>query len=245
MLLVEVKNCNGGGSNRLLLLDVAYVDGLRGYCALFGLAPMFATYWSRWRFWTLVPATRFQNSGSKCHLTMLDALKFNEMYRLGDFMIGTRPPLKMRIVADTSMARAARRNAGQLTQLPFTVKDVEFYCDGVRIESSKEKSLAFYLMLNGGWHEEEPHVEMDDGAPLYFEFTSSPQGFDPVQGFAMFGFASTMIASVYTHLTVNENTIERLTPRSSPAALGILIAPDYKSAHLPLWRFHIQPADDK
>ena len=181
-LLIEVKNCHGGSSNPKLVLDSAYVEALQGYCGLFGVDLRIAIYWSRWRLWSLVPIRRFSSTNGRREIAMLDALRFNEMGRLGEVMIGTLPRLRMRLVADRSKKRAATKRGDDTDEVIFTVAAVEFYCGDNRIDDAKEKSLAYYFMMYGSWLAQEPRVEMEGGKPLFFEFESIRSAMTPNKG---------------------------------------------------------------
>src|SRR5258708_4056372 len=97
---VEVKNCNDVRLSGHVRLTDAYVAELERYAAYFGKPVRIATYWSRWRLWTLVSTKHLPRDGGGRTLTMEKALKMNEMADIGDFSIGTTPPLKLRVTAD-------------------------------------------------------------------------------------------------------------------------------------------------
>lgn len=222
-----------------------YVDGLERYGGIFALPVKIAVYWARWRLWTLISTTNLGFENGKRTLNLLGAIKKNEMAKLGDFMIGTKPPLTMRLVADRSKGRVIRGEKRGHREVGFTIADIEFFCDRVKVIDEKEKALAFYLIMFGDWKQEDPCGVFEGEELTGIDFTCAPEEFDPAQGFAMIGYASSMISNVLGDLTVDAGEVERLTPKGDPGSFGILIDPGYKGIHLPLWRFHMEPGKDE
>ena len=84
---------------------------------------------------------------------------------------------------------------------------------------------------------------LENGQFAGAEFAATPE--TPTdQGFDFVGTLSEMISNQYHGLTVSESGIEQLTPDVPPGSLGIVIAPDYESKRLPLWRVTIRPNYD-
>lgn len=166
----------------------------------------------------------------------------NEMADLGDVMIGTTPPLMMRVIADPTKPRSLIGNTPGKSTVEFTIGDIEFHCGGQRIDDPKEQNLAFYFLLHASWPDEEPRAQIENGRLVSVEFTKAPEEHDPHQGFAMVGYLSSMISNAYADATTQEGEVTRLSPAHEPGALGILIDREYKGSRLPLWRFTQKPS---
>lgn len=244
-VFVEVKNCNARGPDETLRFRQDYVDGLERYGAVFGLPVKIAVYWAKWRLWTLTSTTNLGLEDGKRTLNLLGAIKTNEMAQLGDFMIGTNPPLTMRLVADRTKDRVIRGQTRGKREVGFTIADIEFYSDKVKVIDEKEKALAFYLIMFGDWRQDDPCGVYEGEELTGIDFTCTPDEFDPAQGFAVIGYASSMISNVLGHLTVDDGEVARLTPKGDPGSFGMLIDPSYKGIHLPLWRFYMEPRKDE
>jgi hypothetical protein len=57
----------------------------------------------------------------------------------------------------------------------------------------------------------------------------------------MIGTMSSIISRRFNSITVSDEGIKRLSPKSLESDLGISIPEDYKGDVLPLWRFVLQP----
>lgn len=211
---------------------------MRRYGELFGREVKIAVYWSRWGVWTMISLGRIPvNSDGKSYLSMLKAVKINEMADLGDRKIGTKTPLTFRLVADTSKPRGVGRDG----EVKFTIGQVEIHSSGKRIDDAEECDLAFYLMLYGEWIASEPVAKIEDGRLIFVQVDTLPKEPTPDQGFEIIGDLSGMISRRYNDLTTSDGEIDRLSPSVEPGSLGALLKDDYKGKFLPLWRFHQQP----
>jgi hypothetical protein len=140
---VEVKNCHDANPALPFTLSSTYVDRLERYAAAFSKEIKVAIYWSRWNLWSLIGLQRFSRTDEGVRIDMRRAMKYNEMLLLGDYLLATRPPLELRVIADTQKARLVDR-AGRCN---FTVGAIEIYSGATRIEDPFERQLAFFLML--------------------------------------------------------------------------------------------------
>lgn len=235
---VEVKNCNDETIERPVRLQRSYVDALERYAAIFRRPVSIAIYWSRFRLWTMVSTPHLPSDGDDRAIDMRKATKINEMADLGDFMVATVPPLRMRILADPAKPRVVTREASGELRVEFTIGAVEMYCGPNRVEDPRERSIAFYLMFHGSWPEEEPRAEIRDNQLIAIDFVKAPAEKDLAQPFAMIDALSSMISTAYIDLTAEQSTVHRLTPNVEPGSLGLLIDPKYRGRHLPLWRFY-------
>jgi hypothetical protein len=96
-------------------------------------------------------------------------------------------------------------------------------------------------MSFGRW-EMTQHPRIDGDVLVSLDFVFSP-GEETGQGFEIVGPISGMISQQYNALTTTMNrSIRRLTPRSSPSKLGLIIDDNYVGHDLPLWRFTMQVA---
>lgn len=231
-LLVEVKNCHE--ATKPLKLKTDYVERLCTYGRLANRPVKLAIYWSRWRTWTMIPLQSLGGDGKKASVSFPEAMMVNEMATLGDHMIGTRPPLAIRLCADHSKARTAGATG---TDFSFTIGKVELYCGGKVVTDKLEKQIVTHLMLFGRWPQTTP-AEIRDGELLWIEFVAEPEEDWAEQGFAIVGEASSMISAHFDFRTVSmTGSIERLRPLADPSKFGIEIPLDYKGTEVPLWRF--------
>ncbi len=240
-LFVEVKNCYTKGLNPTLEFKDDYLQKLERYAALFGKPLKLAVYWSRWNLWTLVPTSALTRSGAdRQSLTFTVALKRNEMVDLGDVMLGTTPPLIVRLVADPTKPR----HIGKARKAVFTIGDVRFFAGGVEITDRAERSLAFYLMAYGGWPEDPPSSRIENNELDWIEFAHRPVETEESHGFEFVSHVSTMISRRYNDLTTSGHAITRLAPPVEPKTLAVNIPGRVADLTLPLWVFHMKPSPD-
>ena len=171
---------------------------------------------------------------------MPEAMKKNEMNTLGDHMIGTVPPLSLRLYADKSKPRSVGENGLS----PFTIGSVALFANGVEITDEFEKKLVWFFMMYGKWEKIDQPAEVKNGLLEYFDISVSPEQYDKTKGFAMLGFLSELISKNYKSLTSPEGEILQLSPKQQPEHLSVLIPHDYNGKDLKLWRFHVQPNYD-
>lgn len=236
-LLIEVKNFHQKDPMEPFIIKSTYLLTLKKYADAFNLPLKIAIYWSVWKLWTLIDTAHFSSQNSDHIITMLEAMKRNEMNLLGDHMVGTVPPLSLRLYTDTNKPRSLDKNG----KVHFTIGSVAFYAGGQEITDEFEKKLVWFFMLHGKWEKIEQPAEIKNGLLEYTEFSVSPEQYDKKQGFAMLGFLSELISSNYKFLTSPEGEISQLIPKQQPDQLSVLIPYNYKGKVLKLWRFHVQP----
>jgi hypothetical protein len=210
-----------------------YLDGLRRYSALFKRDTRLAIYWTRWNIWTLTPIDNLECEDSKCTLSLEEAMKCNQMSILGDYMVGTVPPLRFRVTTDSTRPR----HIGEDGQVVFVIGGIELYCRDTRVTKPLEQRIALFLMMYGDWPGEEGETEIKNDELIEFEFVFEPIEPDVQQGFQFIGSISGMISRRFDSLTSEEGAIERLSPGTERSNLGITIPEDYQGEALPLWRF--------
>jgi len=172
---------------------------------------------------------------------MIDAFQANEMYLLGDYQIGTRMPLKMKLVADKNKPRTVGANG----DCRFTIGGVELYCGSTRIEDDLEKKIAFFFMLFGQWQHENPVADIVNDELKSIDFIFDPPEKTPEQEFEILGPVSSMFALHYKMVTAPDDDIEKISPKEDLASIVYNIPRDYKGKYLPLWRFTVLPKDKK
>ena len=155
-------------------------------------------------------------------------------------MIGTTPPLVLKVHTDPSKPR----RIGSDGRVKFTIGSLELYCAENRVEDRMEKNLAFYFMLYGGWPSQEPTAQIEEDALITIDFVAKPPEHTPEQGFEIVGCLSGMISRRFNHLTSSELGVEWLSPEADPGSLGVAIPPDYKGKQLPLWIFELTPSHE-
>lgn len=237
-VLIEVKNhFQRNDAMQPFELDAAYLDGLIRYALAMNCRLFLAIYWVKWSVWTLVKPDIFKARGAKRILSMLDAMKENHMATLGDYTIATTPPLSLVMRADREKERAIGRD-GTGT---FTVGGVQLFCAGQPLTDPIEKRIATYLMFYGRWNYE-VIPEIADGQIEAVEHRWSPDE-DSQQGFEMVGSLSDMFSKYYRFATQDNGELDRLRLDVPPGSLGKLIPEPYQRHNLPLWRFHLHPAE--
>lgn len=238
-MLIEVKNFHQKKGIDEYSMNIEYIDGLSRYSTLMNTDLRIAIFWSKWCIWTLVSPDDFIHKGTKAIISLSTAMKKNQMAAIGDIIIGTTPPLTIRIYPDHQQMHIITKD----NTTEFTVGKIEMLCNNIPITIESEQCIAFALMLFGNWEENyvviTPHHSGDEIE--YIEFSYSPKQNDDQQGFYMVDPLSTIISRQYNHLTAPDGKVQRLTPDIAPGMLGFVIPDNYKGKALPLWRFHIEP----
>ena len=242
-IFVEVKNCNHPNPQDLFELRKSYSDKIDKYAQLHGIPVYYAIYFHCINRWVLLRREVMKETEHHHSTNLMHALANNEMALLGDMMVGTRPDLKFELVADETKECRVSEDG----QAYFTPKEVNFYCNDVKIEDSQEKSLAYYLMRYGEWESSDSTAVMGDDDELlsvYFTFEPNSRENMDTNGFELIGNLSTMITAAFNEQTIREQTVTAIDTRHEPEVFGITIPKDYKGKVLPLWRIQQQPNPD-
>ena len=235
---VEVKNYYQSDPMASYTFKPRYLNGLRQYAKLFNRDLKIAIYWAKWNTWTLVPEAKIKSGGVSFSISMHEAKMANEMSTLGDYMVGTKTPLAIKLFADRNKPRFVSDDG----KVHFITGKIELYCGDTRIDDSFEKKLAFYLMLFGNWPSEGPIYESEaNNKPVAIEYRSQPNKTMPKQGFEIVGDLSSMFSTYYNMITAPDGDVEKISPKQAPSSMGIIIPRDYKGKYLPLWRFVTKP----
>lgn len=239
-LLVEVKNYHQNTPFKSYSMKKNYLNGLSRYAELMKTDLLIAIYWSKWSIWTLVTPDDFKCDKTKATINFTAALERNQMVHIGDYAIGTTPPLSIRIYPDKKHSHGISNNTAE-----FTIGSVELLCNNTPITNENEKRIAFALMLYGNWKEDNiifPSPNSYDKIE-YIEFSYYPIEYDKQQGFCIVDSLSTIISRQYGQLTAPDGKVVRISPDIAPGMLGFIVPEDYKGHSLPLWRFQIKPKE--
>jgi hypothetical protein len=227
-LLIEVKNCHE--TTRPLRLKTEYLDGLLAYGRLFNRPVKLAIYWSKWKAWTLIALDHLKASARHSTINFPAALMANEMVSLGDYTLGTTPPLALRLHSDPSEPRTVMPNQRRIS---FRIGNVELFCGGRLVRDKQERAIAWHLMMFGRWPKRE-QLEIRDNELLWLDYIAEPESVpggdanDSVP-FRMAGEASSLISRQCDFRTLSmSGEIQRLRPLSEPSKFGIAIPADYR-----------------
>ena len=238
-LLIEVKNVyeHNPGKRKKSLMNSDYHRKMDAYAKVTGAELKLAIYWARWRLWTLVTPGNFLDKGGNLALDLPQAIKANELISLGDMMIGTKPPLRLQLIAEPSTMELV----GDDGFTTFTVGDTKIYCGEDEIIDPVEREIAWTIILYGGWEESEPKIEVDMGKLRMIEYSWEPEERES-SGFGIVGFLSQMFAQYYTDLTIKSEKVVQIRAPFQPGWFEPLVREDLLCDKLPLARFLVRPS---
>ena len=238
--LVEVKNKYTRDPYRQhLRLKPSYVDKLAAYAKATGAELKVAVFWARWSVWTLVSPERFVGVDGGVHVDMRRALAVNELSALGDRLIATRPPLRLRLLMDPQRTSAIDAE-GQAT---VTIGDTALFCGGEEITEPSEREIAWVFMQYGGWREESPEPIVEGDRLLAIDYRWNPVERTD-QGFESVGTLSRMFARYYARHTIDADSVIQLQAPLRPDWFKPLHSAGGGSKALPLWKFEQRPNFD-
>jgi hypothetical protein len=247
-LLVEVKTVPPNPHRLRHTIPVTEVDGLRRYGELTGATVAIAHYWSAANLWTLVELKRMHLCDGRYDLELPEAIRLNQMARFGDRMVGTVPPLELRLEVEELGDRARPDTA------TVVVRNAQLLAAGEPIAGGVEERIAFLLFRYGGWDVETPAEVDSTGRITSFTLLAAPpedvREVVDRQGFAIVGALSSMYSAMFNEITLDDDgAVRRLDHHSEPGELGSLIPADYfdrSDRRLKLWVFHqeLTDADD-
>ena len=235
---VEVKNFYQKKIDKPFRIKKSYLEKLQKYSDLHSTNLKFAIFWTKLKLWTLNLIDDFAYDGSKYYeLDISDAMVKSEMGYIGEYQIGTTPPLRLRFVTDKSKPRMVNEEG----EVEFTIGGVEILSSDTVIRDENEKRIAFYLMLYSKWDEFEEVANIDDENQLdSIEMILRPKmRSNPEENFEMMGFMSSLISIQFNQLTSNEGEVQKIRPKIDPENIGVRIGKDYSNKYLPLWLFNI------
>lgn len=231
-ILIEVKNCYCKSLSHEFCIKTESLLSLKKYADLMQIDLKIAIYWAKTNAWTLVSKEDFSPKGNNSTISFCQALKQNKMSILGDIMIGTTPPLAIKLYASQQdQAKKGNNSFG------FTIEKVELSCNNQLITNDNESKIAFKLILFGDWEEEFiPSINKDNKIE-YIKFQFNPIEKNQEQDFNIIGTLSSIISRQYMQYTSPNGLVERFSPNINPKQLGLIIPNDYKGDVLKLWRF--------
>lgn len=238
-LLVEVKNYNQKEGLEEFALDEAYFAGLQKYAAFDSSILTEAIFWVRWNLWTLVPASRIPVRDGARKISLGEALKMNCSGAIGDFSIGTCPPLRIVLRVDPTSPASASADRTSF-EYKMTIKSVEIYAGDNRITDETDRKLFDFFCNFGSW-EEQDSVPLMSGEVLEgVEFRWQPheeEGAEPHdQNFRIIGSLSSMFSTWFRGQALGGDRRPKQTKiEVVPGFLGRLIPEGYKGKQLPLW----------
>ena len=238
--LIEVKNVYIDDpalvQQERRLMTRAYREKLEAYAAATGGELKLAVFWAKWAIWTLVSPEKLVDANGDLTLNMQRAEMANELSKLGDRTIGTRPPLRFRLLADPEKTSPVAPDG----TVNITIGGAKVYCGEDEILDPIEQEIAWIFMQYGEWEESGPEAEIEGDALKSIEFR-----WEPVQrgneGFEIVGTLSRIFARYYAEMTVNDREVVQVRAPLRPGWFAPLVSPDYESKTLPLWRFILQP----
>jgi hypothetical protein len=181
---------------------------------------------------TLVSPHELLDANGYLKLEMAQAVRFNELARLGDRWIGTAPPLTLRLTADLTKPNTI----GADGMAPFTVGEVTMFCEDRLLTNQVEQEIAWIFMNLGEWVEQDVKAIVNNGKLTAVEFSWMPNE-RANDGFEMIGTLSRMFSRYYTQQTNRTPDAVQIELEHRPNWFAPLISSEYKSNALPLWRF--------
>ena len=239
--LVEVKNKYiRDPFQQRLRLKPSYIDRLASYAEATGAQLKVAVFWARWSVWTLVSPDRLIGVDGGVDLDMRTALAVNELSALGDRMIATRPPLRLRLLMDSQRTNTIDAEG----KVSATIGNVALFCGNKEIREPSEREVAWVFMQYGDWREDEsPEPIVDGNRLLAIDFRWNPVE-QTDQGFESVGTLSRMFSRYYTQQTIDSGSVVQLQAPLRPDWFKPLLSMEGGSQALPLWQLEPQPNFD-
>jgi Holliday junction resolvase len=236
-LLIEVKN-HHAPADRPFELRASNLDGLRRYSDLAAGRPMVAVFFAVPGLWTLLDPEAFSARGRRATIDLGTAMAENEMGLVGDYLIGTRPPITLTFRMDEDTAGFKRDRDGTRSGI-ITLGAASITCGGKAIDEPTDQALAIYLIQFGRWEETMDSAFSGD-ILRSISFTYEPIQWDERQGFAMIGFLSEFHSQEFVMRTMTDGQVSSLSAQLDPGPGGFALAQHHKPSQLPLWRFKLQ-----
>ena len=236
--LIEVKNAyvKEPFEQTRRFMDKAYREKLENYAAATGGQLKLAVYWATWGMWTLVSPERFVDEQGYVSIDMDSSFMENELGFLGDRMISTNSPLKLRLNAAPDTVGPV----GPDGTVNFSFAGTSIYSGEVELLDPVEKEIARAFMMYGEWTVTEPIPVMDDDMLLAVEFRWAPDK-NLNDSLPIIGYFSRMFSRYYSEHTMDNEDVVQLFAPPQPDWFEPLLADDYKGKDLLLRQFKIQP----
>lgn len=181
-------------------------------------------------------SSKFFRSDDYHVLPFGEAFARNEMATIGDCMIGTIPPLSLRVYADPNYPREVAMGFAA-----FTIQRVALMSGETELTSDLDRKIAWYMMLYGKWTDVRQPVSTTDGKVDFIEMAAFPETPSDEQNWEFIGSHSEMVSKQYLEQTSAEGAIQRLSPIAQPDSLGVIIPPDFHGDDLSLFSFVQRP----
>lgn len=236
--LIEVKNAyirDPRGQKRRFMTQT-YWEKLQNYASATGGQLKLAIYWARWRIWTLVSPERFVDLYGNVTLDLVTAMMENELVYLGDQMVGTVPPLRLRLEADPATSEPVAADG----TVKFTISAVRIFGGEEEILDPTEKGIVWMFMQYGEWRETGPLADLEGNQLLAVEFRWDPEE-NENQGFSTVGTLSQIFCRYYSEQTLKDDEVVQLFASPRPEWFAPLVASKYDKQSLPLWQFKLYP----
>jgi len=236
-LLIEVKNFSQTTGTQPYVDATDYLHRLEAYAAVTQSELLVAVFWHRWNMWTLVPPNAFVTTGRRARLELPAAILANQMGRLGDKMIGTRWPLRLRLEVDEREREGKERRC--------LIRNATLHSEDRILVDPVERRIAMFLILNGSW-DETTVMEEQEAKTSVIEMQYAPAedtGNQREHGFEFVGSMSAMISNFFRQGTIDDgDEVKGFHVDFNPGEFGQLIPDDYKFGEtaLPLWVLTIQ-----
>lgn len=244
-MLIEVKTVPPRPRQLRHSISTSEFEGLRRYGELTGAPVSVAHYWSAFNAWTLVDLDHMRPQGGRFAIGMGEAMRFNQMSRFGDRMIGTKPPLEIRLEVE-ELGERVDENVARIE-----IDGLKLCAAGEELTDEVERRIAFSLFRFGKWQHETPAESDADGRIHMISLKAAPRDEEAEvveeQGFAIVGVLSSMYSALFNEVTLSESgAVQRLDHHSEPGEFGSLIPSDFferSDRRLRLWVLKLQPAD--
>ena len=239
--LIEVKSVyvRDPSQQRRRLFKPSYLAKLTAYAEATGAELKVAILWARWSIWTLVSPERLVDDDGILDLDMQTAMRVNELSVFGDRTIGTRAPLRLRVVMDPDHPSSVDAEG----MVEATIGRVEFFCGDQELTLPVEQQIAWMLMQYGDWPCDEPEAILDDDRVFAVDYRWNPVEWTG-QGFESIGTLSRVFARYFAQHTVDSGAVVQLRAPLRPNWFAPLLDMKGSSQALPLWRFIQQPNFD-
>ena len=112
-----------------------------------------------WGTWTLVSPEQFVDEQGNVSFDMASGFIENELGILGDRLIGTKPPLRLRLEAVPDTISPVASDG----MVNFTTGEVRIFSGREELLDPIEQEIAWAFMLYGGWIVSEPMPVLEEG----------------------------------------------------------------------------------
>ena len=235
--LIEVKNAyiQDPFHQRRRFMNKEYREKLENYASATGGQLKLAVYWGTWGIWTLVSPEQFVDEQGNVSLDMSAGIIENELGCLGDLLIGTRAPLRLRLEADPDTVSPVSLDG----VVGFKTSNLRLYCGHNEITDPIEEKIAWLFMQYGQWRMTGPQPMMQGDTLEAVEFRWDPEG-NEIMGIGTVGTVSQVFSCYYSEQTMEDDRVVQLHAPPQPDWFSPLLADSYKGKALPLWRFKFQ-----